>query len=149
MKYNLIEAKVEDINYIKSTKLYNIFNYDHHLPEDEKIKIKRYVDKHIPQEIEQYKIILCNKKRVGCLLVIQHEDGIMLDEIYLEEEYRNKGIGTDIIRKILNNNIVYLWVYKENTRAIKLYKQLGFIINIETETRYYMKYITNNMNPSK
>ena len=36
MKYNLIEAKVEDINYIKSTKIYNIFNYDHHLPEDEK-----------------------------------------------------------------------------------------------------------------
>ena len=128
---------------------YNIFNYDHHLPEDEKIKIKRYVDKHIPQEIEQYKIILCNKKRVGCLLVIQHEDGVILDEIYLEEEYRNKGIGKDIIRKILDNNdIVYLRVYKENTRAIKLYKQLGFIINIETETRYYMKYITNNMNPS-
>ena len=62
MKYNLIEAKVEDINYIKSTKLYNIFNYDHHLPEDEKIKIKRYVDKHIPQEKEHYKLIIYDKK---------------------------------------------------------------------------------------
>ena len=62
MKYNLIEAKVEDINYIKSTKLYRIFNYDKPEKEKKKIKIKRYVDKHIPQEKEHYKLIIYDKK---------------------------------------------------------------------------------------
>ena len=65
----------------------------------------------------------------------------LLDEIYLEEEYRNKGIGTEIIKDILNNNdVVYLWVYKENEKAISLYKKLGFNVIEETESRYCMKY---------
>ena len=38
------------------------------------------------------------------------------------------------------NDIVYLWVYKENERAISLYKDLGFKIIDETEERFYMKY---------
>mgnify|MGYP003207452642 FL=1 len=42
---------------------------------------------------------------------------------------------------ILNNNdVVYLWVYKENEKAISLYKKLGFNVIEETESRYYMKY---------
>ena len=70
-----------------------------------------------------------------------HINGKLLDEIYLEEEYRNKGIGTKIIMDILNNNdVVYLWVYKENEKAISLYKKLGFNVIKETESRYYMKY---------
>ena len=66
---------------------------------------------------------------------------MLLDEIYIEKNYRNKGIGSDILKKITQeNNIVYLWVYKLNTRAISLYKRLKFNIIDETENRYYMKY---------
>ena len=52
--------------------------------------------------LTDYKIIMCNKNKVGCLLVTKKDDGVILDEIYLEE-YRNKGIGTDIIKNILKN----------------------------------------------
>ena len=69
------------------------------------------------------------------------DDGVLLDEIFLDENYRNKGIGSSIISKIFKtNNIVYLWVYKDNIKAINLYKKLGFNLVEETETRYYMKY---------
>ena len=68
----------------------------------------------------------------------------MLDEIFLDDEYRNKGIGSSILSKILeSNDIVYLWVYKENINAIRLYKKMGFNVKEETETRYYMKYLKN------
>ena len=67
--------------------------------------------------------------------------GKLIDEIYIEKEFRNNGIGTDIIRKMLENNRnIYLWVYKENSKAVLLYKMLGFIIVDETDSRYYMKY---------
>ena len=142
MKYDLVKANNEYVNYIKEAKLYNIFKYAHNLSENEILKINKYVDKHIPLEIEDYKLIICDSKRVGCLLVATKDDGVILDEIYLEKKYRNKGMGTDIINKILEaNSIVYLWVYKENVRAISLYKNLKFNIIEETETRYYMKYI--------
>ena len=113
MNYNLINATSNDIDYIKKSKLYNIFTYADDLPKDEIMRINNYVDEHIPVEITDYKIIMCSNDRVGCLLVTKKDDGVILDEIYLEEEYRNKGIGTDIIKNILkNNSIVYLWVYK-------------------------------------
>ena len=79
------------------------------------------------------------------MLLTNNDNGKLLDELYLEEEYRNKGIGTNIIKDILNkNNIVYLWVYKLNTKAISLYKRLDFQIIEETKTRYYMKYSRDN-----
>ena len=131
MKYNLINATNKDTDYIKKSKLYNIFTYADDLPKDEVMRINNYVDEHIPVEITDYKIIMCNKNKVGCIL----------DEIYLEEEYRNKGIGTDIIKNILKiNPIVYLWVYKKNIKAISLYKKMKFKIINKTENRYYMKY---------
>ena len=121
--------------------MYNIFIYADDLQKDEVMRINNYVDEHIPVEITDYKIIMCNKNKVGCLLVAKKEDGAILDEIYLEEEYRNKGIGTDIIKNILKiNPIVYLWVYKKNIKAISLYKKMKFKIINKTENRYYMKY---------
>ncbi len=70
------------------------------------------------------------------------DDGVLLDEIFIEEDYRNKGVGTDIITSIIfENDIVYLWVYKLNTKAISLYKKLGFTIIQETDSRYYMKHV--------
>lgn len=141
MKYNLINATNKDTDYIKKSKLYNIFTYADDLPKDEVMRINNYVDEHIPVEITDYKTIMCNKNKVGCLLVAKKEDCAILDEIYLEEEYRNKGIGTDIIKNILKiNPIVYLWVYKKNIKAISLYKKMKFKIINKTENRYYMKY---------
>lgn len=141
MNYNLINATSNDIDYIKKSKLYNIFTYADDLPKDEIMRINNYVDEHIPVEITDYKIIMCSNDRVGCLLVTKKDDGVILDEIYLEEEYRNKGIGTDIIKNILKiNPIVYLWVYKKNIKAISLYKKMKFKIINKTENRYYMKY---------
>lgn len=50
-------------------------------------------------------------------------------------------IGTNIITNIIEKHpIVYLWVYKNNIRAISLYERLGFKVIEETKTRYYMKY---------
>ena len=141
MKYNLINATSNDIDYIKKSKLYDIFTYADDLPKDEIMRINNYVDEHIPVEIKDYKIIMCSNDRVGCLLVTKKDDGVILDEIYLEEEYRNKGIGTEIIKNILKaNSTVCLWVYKNNINAISLYKKMNFEILSETENRYYMKY---------
>ena len=141
MNYTLLNATNNDVNYIKNAKLYSIFNYVHDLSENEILRINNYVEKHIPGEICNYKIIISDSNRIGCLLILKKDDGIILDEIYIEQQYRNKGIGTNIIKDILEiNSIVYLWVYKENIKAISLYKKMKFKIINETETRYYMKY---------
>ena len=90
---------------------------------------------------------MVNNKIIGCLMLTDYGAGKLLGELYIEEAYRNQKIGTSIITNIINdNNHVYLWVYKENIKAISLYKSLGFKIKEETETRYYMEYSNNPKN---
>ena len=141
MNYKLMKANIDDVSILIDYKLKNIFDYAENLSLEEIKQINNYVKSNVPKEIDDYRVICIDDKKIGCLLVVNKDDGVLLNEIYLEEKYRNKGIGTSIIKKILSSyNIVYLWVYKLNTRAISLYKKLGFKIIDETETRYYMKY---------
>lgn len=146
MKYELVNATKEDIEYVKKAKLYSIFNYADNLPKEEVLKINKYVENNIPIEIFNYKIVKSDNEKIGCLLVTKKDDDTFLDEIYLEEEYRNKGIGTSIIKDTLKtNSTVYLWVYKNNINAISLYKKLNFEILNETEDRYYMKHVNSKI----
>ena len=139
--YELECATKNDIELLISYKLASILDYAKDLPEEEKEKIIIYVQSTIPKQINEYKIILINDKKVGCLLLEKYEDGVLLAEIYLDENYRGKGIGTNILNNILNNNFkVYLWVYKENIPALNFYKKLGFIIKKTTENRYFMQF---------
>lgn len=141
MKYKLSTSSNKDINRLIEYKKRTIYEYAKDLSNEEIDKINKYVTSEVPKLINDYCNIIVDNKIVGCLLLTNKDDGKLLDEIYLEEEYRNKGIGTEIINDILNNNdIVYLWVYKENEKAISLYKKLEFNVIEETESRYYMKY---------
>ncbi|MDD3895604.1 MAG: GNAT family N-acetyltransferase [Bacilli bacterium] len=141
MKYKLISAQEENLELLIKYKLKTIFEYAVNLSEEEIKKINRYVKNNIPKQINNYKIISVNKNIAGTLLVLKHLDGVLIDELYFDEEYRNKKIGTSIILNILNSNkIVYLWVYKNNKKGIKLYKKLGFKIIEETDNRLFMKY---------
>ena len=141
MNYKLIKSSNDDIEKLIDYKKRTIYEYAKNLSKDEIDKINNYVKNNMPKLLNNYYNIVGDNKIVGCLLLTDKDDGILLDEIYLEEKYRNKGIGTDIIKKVISNNdIIYLWVYKENIQAISLYKKLGFVVIEETESRYYMKY---------
>ena len=141
MNYKLIKSSNDDVEKLIDYKKKTIFEYAKDLSENEINKINNYVKNTVPKLLNNYSNIVVDNKVVGCLLLTDKDDGTLLDEIYLEEKYRNKGIGTNIIKEVISNNdIIYLWVYKENIQAISLYKKLGFVVIEETESRYYMKY---------
>ncbi len=140
--YKLVRSTNNDIERLIEYKKETILDYAGNIDKEEYNKIYNYIINNVKENIDNYYNIIINDNIAGCLLLSKKDDGMLLDEIFLEEQYRNKGIGTDILKNTVNEyNIVYLWVYKENKRAISLYKRLGFNIIDETETRYYMKYI--------
>lgn len=141
-KYKLENASIKDIERIKKYKLNTIFEYAKDLDKEEVEKINNYVNKTISNQIFEYKNIVLNNIIVGSFLITKNENGLLLDEIFIEEQYRNKGIGTSIIKDVISksNNNVYLWVYKDNIKAVNLYNKLGFNIKEETDSRYYMEY---------
>lgn len=141
IKYKLVKASKKDIPRLVQYKKDIIYMYSKDLAEDERNKIDEYVITSLNETIKDYFNIIIDDKIIGSVCIKELENAKLLDEIYLEKEFRNKGIGTDIIRKIIENNKnVYLWVYKKNKKAVLLYKRLGFTIEEETESRYYMNY---------
>lgn len=138
--YRLRSAKKEDIELLIKYKLSTIYAYADEIDEEEKNRINEYVNNSVLQLLDKYKVIVLDEKNVGCLLVTEYEDGVMIDEVYLEEKYRNLGIGSSLLRGIISkHDVVYLWVYKKNRGAIQLYHKLGFKVALETETRYFME----------
>ena len=55
-----------------------------------------------------------------------------IDEFFVKEEFRGKGIGTTLLRKAikelekLNPKMILVGTEKENKEAIKLYQKVGF-----------------------
>ena len=69
------------------------------------------------------------------------DDFAVLGVFIADNDFRNKGIGTQAIRKIIKNDLQYMHTNKillrvrtENERAIKCYNKVGFI-----ETKRYEK----------
>ena len=143
IRYILVKAAKKDIPRLIKYKKDTIYMYTKDLSEDEKNKINEYVTNSVSEMFKDYYNIVLDDKIIGSILLKDIQEGKLIDEIYIEKEFRNNGIGTDIIMKLLkesNNNNIYLWVYKENIKAVSLYKRLGFKIIDETESRYYMYY---------
>ena len=140
-KYKLDSSSMKDIDTLIKYKLNSILKYASNLSNKELDEINTYVKDNVPKQLNNYKLINIDGNIVGCILVENKDDGVIIDELYIEEKYRNNGIGTDLINNVIsNNNIVYLWVYKLNVKAIRLYKRLEFKIIKETENRYYMQF---------
>ena len=141
--YKLVKAYKKDIPRLIEYKKDIIYLYSKDLAKDERNKIDEYIITSVNETIKDYNNIIIDDKIIGIVCIKDLENAKLLDEIYLEKEFRNNGIGTDIIMKVVkksNNKNIYLWVYKENIKAVSLYKRLGFKIIDETEFRYYMEY---------
>ena len=147
VQYKIIRSSTKDIALLKEYKKKTIYEYAKGLSDNEIANINNYIDREVHTLLENYYNIIVNNKIIGCLMLTEHDDGKLLGEFFIEEAYRNQKIGTSILKNIINdNNHVYLWVYKENIKALSLYKRLGFKIKEETETRYYMEYSNNPKN---
>lgn len=145
VNYQLEPVDNGDVERIRKYKLASILDYAGDLNRAELDRINRYVDEQLPKQLGYYQNVVCGGVTVGGILVRQIDDGLLLDEIFIEKKYRGRGIGSSVIKNILScsNDSVFLWVYKANVDAIRLYRNLGFVVVDETNTRYYMAYSTD------
>lgn len=148
LDYKLVDAHFKDSDILISIKLVTMIDdeMDKILSYTEKKKIRKSIDMNVERTCESYKIVYVDKKIAGAYLTLPYEDGVIIDEIYLFKEFRNNGIGTDIIKKIQKENSeLYVWVYKNNKDAIRLFEKLGFrtITNGRTQIMKYDKVYIN------
>lgn len=82
------------------------------------------------EESEEYYKIMFNNEMVGFIGIKNHEKEIYLYRFFIDEKYRNKGIGTIALNKIIDmakeqDKDMSLEVMGQNI-AKDLYERLGF-----------------------
>lgn len=92
-----------------------------------------------------HRLILKGGKAVGRILVHRAEQAITLVDIALLPEHRNCGIGTRLIRDLIEESRSFrrplrLQVAKSNHAAARLYERLGFSLTGENEMYYQMEW---------
>lgn len=141
--YQIKNAENSNVDLLLDMKLDIIFNSKEilDLDKNEMEKIVNYSEEEIRENLSDYKLVVKDEAIIGTFAIVDYNDGKLIDTIYLNTNYRNQGIGSKIINKIIETNYepIYLWVYKSNERAINLYKRFGFKVEEETETRFFMK----------
>lgn len=89
------------------------------------------------------KIIMAVAKPVGILTVKELETHFQLDQLFVLPEYQRNGIGTELVRQILQRAKhlevpVRLRVLRVNP-AKRLYERMGFLVTSEEPERFYMQ----------
>ena len=95
---------------------------------DEVFQSARFRDMFV---VNEWQLIASSRRRVGCLNVQFRPDEIFLANIYVLPEYQRRGIGSSIIRNLLQIGVetglpVRLNVLTSNDNAYRLYVRLGF-----------------------
>lgn len=72
--------------------------------------------------------------------ILKYKHILIISGFEIESEYQNRGFGTKSMSQILRyaldkfpkNSGIYLFVYKDNLSAVKIYKKIGFeLIKVE------------------
>lgn len=142
MKLNLRTAKTSDLELtfrIKSNSIKpyveKIWTWDNQL--QKKIHETNFI-------ASDTKIIELKGKDVGYLVLKETLDEIYIENLLIETENQNLGIGKFVMETIIERanheqKCIRLQVFKINIKAQKFYKKLGFEKISETENHFAMK----------
>ena len=92
-----------------------------------------------------FSIIVFNNNDIGFIQINESENTINITEIHINANFRGKGLGSSIIREIIQNGIskgkkIQIGCFKANERAFNLYRCLGFKTTASTETHHLLSY---------
>ena len=118
------KAKKKDLPMLIEYKLQTITPYLK--TSEEKLKVIAYVSEFVRNNFDKFMIIHYYFKKIGCFLIIDNE----LDTLYIIDKYRNRKIGSKILKK---EKIDKIKVKKKNEKTIKFYEKNGFSKKEEKE----------------
>jgi len=98
------------------------------------------IKEEIEGDLESYHLAFCDAVPVGYIKLRRNYKTPMptnlkvveLQRVYVLDKYKGKGIGSDLIKYVLNIvteekfEVIWLGVWEKNSNAINLYKKFGF-----------------------
>ncbi|MBX3616318.1 GNAT family N-acetyltransferase [Nitrosomonas sp.] len=82
-------------------------------------------------QTQKIQILMRNGQRIGMLMIFEETGRLWLDEIQIDPQFQNQGIGTIVIKELIaiardRQLPVHLRVLRANRGAHRLYCRLGF-----------------------
>lgn len=96
-------------------------------------KVLKWVEKKIFDNIRDYTCVMSGDEKVGYFHLEQGEAEAELDDLYILPPYQGKGIGTKVLNDCISwtDKPIFLYVFRKNTGAIRLYSRMGFTVSQE------------------
>lgn len=100
-------------------------------------KIKKWEKFKLSNSLSEYYSIFCDDEKVGYVHFFQNESSMEIDDFYILNEFRNRGVGTETLRKLKSSTDmpISLFVFKNNLGAIKFYEREGFKFKEDIDER--------------
>ena len=141
MNYKLIPITQKDYDFIYELKKKAYIKYVEEIWGWDEDKQKEYFKNFIDTYKKNIYLIKLNDEVIGFYNDEFLENGdYEIGNICIVEEYQGKGIGTKILKDILEKNKdknIHIQYFKQNPVG-NLYTRLGFEANGETKTHYQM-----------
>lgn len=106
-----------------------------------------WVRRKLEHQIGEYTCVWADAEKAGYYHFAPSQGEMELDDLYLFPPYRGQGIGTAVLRRCLSSTQlpVFLYVFCRNTRAVALYRRMGFsVAQTVHNTRYLMRWEGEN-----
>lgn len=106
-----------------------------------KQRVIKLMQQDAKESVNHAKMIMYKGETIGMYDVVPIDGGewTYIGEIYIVKEHRNKGIGTALLKDTIEkHDRIKLRVASSNTKAIKLYKSLGFEVVEKEDAKSYI-----------
>ncbi len=102
-------------------------------------KVLLWVQRNITHALPWFRRILWKDTLVGYFCLTPEGE---LDSLFVLPDFQGQGIGTQVIQHCqAHRDSLFLYVFRKNSGAVKLYQRMGFQITREVgTTRYIMEY---------
>ena len=104
---------------------------------------RQQYDENYPQI--EYNVILVDEHPAGRIWISRDEEQIRLLDIALLGEFQNRGVGTVLLRRLIDeateaNKALRHMVFVLNTEAKRFYERLGFVVFEEVGAYLHMEW---------
>ena len=142
MELSFVQATAADIEPIYELNRQLILDYEK-LESIDLNRVLGWVHAKIQSSLPEYTVIHADGQKAGYYHFFRNRDGEWeLDDLYVFPEFRNRGIGTQVINRCFSSCLepVMLYVFIKNQRAVSLYRKMDFeIVETIKDSRYLMK----------